>query len=93
MKSQKDLPSTIGITKQVHTADTIEIDSSIDNASSQDSQGSASKDTVGTSTTSTAEFSIAVSYKHQTNIDDLYHGNHESRITARPAGSLRTTAM
>ena len=74
MKSQtyhQDLPSTIGITKQVHTADTIDASLHHD-LSHQHSQGSRSKNTavVGTtSTTSTAEYSIAVLYNTNDHCD------------------------
>ena len=72
MKSETyhhDLPSTIGIsTKQVHTADTIDA-SSLQHNKSQDSQGSTSKSTVGTSSTSSAAFSIADSYSTSNHCD------------------------
>ena len=66
------LPSTIGITKQVHTADAMIDASSLQHDLSQDSRGSTSQVAVGTSsttTTSTAKYSIADSYNTSDHCD------------------------
>jgi hypothetical protein len=64
------LQSTIGMTKQVHTADTrLDASSLQHDLSNQVSRGSTNHDTGGTATTSTDEYSIAVSYNTSDHCD------------------------